>query len=470
MSNQKNLEEQMEEYYPDLSDENEIIKNIINNSLLDKIEDLEEEEEEYENDKDKIFDEISENKIPFIINNEKQNSIQISNDIIENLLIELFDYHYSEISKEKKLNLTNKILELKYNIEYFCVDSLNLSKNVLYFLEVKIYELIEYVIKKMEEIKIVSFEDILKIKNCLKSTGEDISKIFEKTFQKTKNFDISSILIILFISNIIKYYSDKITEEEYDQIMDISIDEKDRFENYIKECKSSLDEEIDEMEEIEIENIKDEEEEKKEKEDKEEKKDIKDVKKKEGEKEIKEVKEEEEEKLKEEVKEEKEEKKEKKEKKEKEIKEEEKQNENNKYIIDKFETNIINNNIKEEKLDDDNYIDSSVNKNEINISKKDSNYVNEKNEDNNNTQNFVNLEDLIKYINGNNNKKKKKKKRKKKKKIKVEEEKDNKIIEKDIVFENFKLNLINYTNNLRKVKKVKPKISNDFLEKLKNMI
>ena len=80
------------------------------------------------------------------------------------------------------------------------------------------------------------------------------------------------------------------------------------------------------------------------------------------------------------------------------------------------------------------------------------------------------MEDLIKYINGNNNKKKKKKKRKKKKKIKVEEEKDNKIIEKDIVFENFKLNLINYTNNLRKVKKVKPKISNDFLEKLKNMI
>ena len=323
MSNQKNLEEQMEEYYPDLSDENEIIKNIINNSLLDKIEDLEEEKEEYENDKDKIFDEISENKIPFIINNEKQNSIQISNDIIENLLIELFDYHYSEISKEKKLNLTNKILELKYNIEYFCVDSLNLSKNVLYFLEVKIYELIEYIIKKMEEIKIVSFEDILKIKNCLKSTGEDISKIFEKTFQKTKNFDISSILIILFISNIIKYYSDKITEEEYDQIMDISIDEKDRFENYIKECKSSLDEEIDEIEEIEIENIKDEEEEKKEKEEKEEKKDVKNVKEKEKEKEIKEVKEEEEKKVKEEeIKEE--------EEKEKEKKEEEKQNEKQK--------------------------------------------------------------------------------------------------------------------------------------------
>jgi hypothetical protein len=428
MSNQKNLEDQMEEYYPDLSDENEIIKNIINNSLLDKIEDLEEEEEEYENDK--AIEEISENKIPFIINNEKQKTIQIYNDIIENLLIELFDYHYSEISKEQKLNLTNKILELKYNIEYFCVDSLNLSKNVLYFLEVKIYELIEYVIKKMEEIKIVSFEDILKIKNCLKSTGEDISKIFEKTFQKTKNFDISSILIILFISNIIKYYSDKITEEEYDQIMDISIDEKDRFENYIKECKSSLDEE---MEEIEIENIKEDE--------KEEGKEIKEEK-----EEIKEIKE--------------------KEEKDAKIKEEKKQND----IINDFDSHIITNNLKEEKLDNDNCVDDNTNKNEITISKKDSNYINEKNEDNNNTVNFLNLEDLIKYINGNNNKKKKKRKRKKKKKIKVEEEMDNKIIEKDIVFENFKSNLINYTNNLRKVKKVKPKISKDFLEKLKNMI
>ena len=424
MSNQKNLEEEIEEYYPDLSDENEIIKNIINNSLLDKIEDLEEEEEEYENDK--AIDEASENKIPFIINNENKKTIQIYNDIIENLLIELFDYHYSEISKEKKLNLTNKILELKYNIEYFCVDSLNLSKNVLYFLEVKIYELIEYVVKKMEEIKIISFEEILKIKNCLKSTGQDISKIFEKTFQKTKNFDISSILIILFISNIIKYYSDKITEEEYDLIMDISIDEKDRFENYIKECKSSLDEE---MEEIENENIKEEEEkeEKKEKEEKEEK-----------EKEINDIK----------------------------IKVKEKQNEDNKYII---ESNIISNNIKEEKYNNDNSIDCNVNKSEIKISKIDSNYINEKKEENNDTQNYLNLEDLIKYINGNNNKKKRRKKRRKKKKIKVEEEKDNKIIEKDIVFENFKSNLINYTNNLQKVKKVKPKISKDFLEKLKNM-
>ena len=459
MSNQKNLEEQIEEYYPDLCDENEIIKNIINNSLLDKIEDLVEEEEEYENDK--IIEEIAENKMPFIINNEKQKTVQIYNDIIENLLIELFDYHYTEISKEKKLNLTNKILELKYNIEYFCVDSLNLSKNVLYFLEVKIYELIEYVIKKMEEIKIVSFEDILKIKNCLKSTGEDISKIFEKTFEKTKNFDISSILIILFISNIIKYYSDKITEEEYDQIMDISIDEKDRFENYIKECKSSLDEE---MEEIEIDNINEEE-----KEEKDKKEEIEEVK--EEEKEIKEeVKEKKEERIKEEKKVVKDVKEEKEEEKDVKIKEEEKQNDNNKYIIDNVESDIICNKIKEEKGDDDSCIDDNGNKNEINISKKESNYVNEKNEENTNTQNFLNLEDLIKYINGNNNKKKKKKKRKKKKKkIKEEEEKDNKVIEKDIIFENFKLNLINYTNNLQKVKKVKPKISKDFLEKLKNM-
>ena len=78
---------------------------------------------------------------------------------------------------------------------------------------------------------------------------------------------------------------------------------------------------------------------------------------------------------------------------------------------------------------------------------------------------------MVNYINGNDNKKKRKKKRKKKTKVsqkKVdEEEKEDNIIEKDEIFENFKLSLINFTANLEKVKKIKPKISEAFLEKLK---
>ena len=67
------------------------------------------------------------------------------------------------------------------------------------------------------------------------------------------------------------------------------------------------------------------------------------------------------------------------------------------------------------------------------------------------------------YINGSDKKKKKKKKRKKKTKV---AKKENNIIVDD-VFENFKANLINFSNNLEKVKKIKPKISEEFLEKLK---
>ena len=63
----------------------------------------------------------------------------------------------------------------------------------------------------------------------------------------------------------------------------------------------------------------------------------------------------------------------------------------------------------------------------------------------------------------------KKKKKKRKKKAKVEqinkEDKDNNII--DDVFENFKSNLIHFSDNLEKVKKIKPKISEAFIEKLK---
>ena len=77
---------------------------------------------------------------------------------------------------------------------------------------------------------------------------------------------------------------------------------------------------------------------------------------------------------------------------------------------------------------------------------------------------------MVNYINGSDKKKKKKKKRKKKAKAPVvniiEEEKEN-IYVKDDVFENFKSNLIHFSDNLEKVKKIKPKISEAFLEKLK---
>ena len=145
-----------------LAKENEIIEEIINNPLLLKnIEELEEEEDEDSySEKDKITEEILDNKLSFIIPEEneskekenknyiKKNSQKIHKDIIDNLLIELFEYHYNEISTEKKRNLGTKILESKYHIEFFCTKlNKNFSKYILLILEQKIYDLIEHVEK-----------------------------------------------------------------------------------------------------------------------------------------------------------------------------------------------------------------------------------------------------------------------------------------------------------------------------------
>ena len=119
MSKEKNNKEldSQDNKYTQLAKENEIIEEIINTPLLLKdIEYLEEEEEEEDCDpeKDKITKEIVDNKLSIIIpeeNESKQNenknikkdSQKIHKDIIDNLLIELFEYHYNDdIYPQKK--------------------------------------------------------------------------------------------------------------------------------------------------------------------------------------------------------------------------------------------------------------------------------------------------------------------------------------------------------------------------------
>ena len=52
-------------------------------------------------------------------------------------------------------------------------------------------------------------------------------------------FDISNVLIILFICDILTESKINISDEEFEQLMyDLSFDEKDRFNKYIEECKS----------------------------------------------------------------------------------------------------------------------------------------------------------------------------------------------------------------------------------------
>ena len=236
--------------YSKLSKEKEIIKEIIKEPSSPKdIKDLEEEKDKDSYSKrDKITEKILDNKLSFITSEENDQkegesnctnkNSKIKKDIIDNLLIDIFEYHYNDISTEKKINLDNKICELKYYIEYFSKNlNQNFSKYILLILDQKIYELIEYV-EKLVDTKVKTVKDILVIKNSLKLVGNDINKIFEKSFEKTMSFDISSILIVLFISDILSDTKINLTDQEYEQIIqNESIDEKEKFEKYIEECK-----------------------------------------------------------------------------------------------------------------------------------------------------------------------------------------------------------------------------------------
>ena len=461
MSKKNNNKDSPKSDSSEIAKENEKIEEIINNPLiLKEYDDLEEEE-----DLESIYTEKEqnpeENQQYNLIKNKKLPKIH--KDIIGNLLIELFDYHYYDISREKQLNLTNKILESKCTIEFFCTKlNENFSKYILVILEQKIEELIKYTIKivisKMESIK-----NILEVKNSLQLTGRDIIKIFEKPFQKTKNFDISSVLIIQFISNLLSDEKTNINDEEFGQITEMErYEEKDRFEKYIEECKSYFEKiqnkELEEDSDVEVyyeEETKIQNEES-------------DILTKETSDSFNNITEHEENEISNIIK--------------KDSINIDKEGYNDENEDEKNEKNI------EEKKDifiigdiinKNNYPKKSSNNQDHkeNKNKKVNNNSNKNKKNGNNIENKVehysNIEDLVNYINGSDNKKKRKKKRKKKAKVSkaaiVEEDKDIINNERDEVYESFKVDLTNYTNNLKKVKKIIPKITDAFIEKLKSI-
>ena len=379
MSKKKDIKEIKNNNFLSISRENKIIEEIMKNPiLLNEIEEMDDYEEETDNysETDNITQEILGNKLSFILLDEKisqTNLITLNNvfkkiykDIIDNLFIELYTYHYDSKTLEKKNYLTSKIIEANYQIENICT-KLNdkFSKYILLIIDQKICELIEFINEGIKN-KQISFREVIKIKKCLGLTGQDIMKIFEIPFKKTKNFDISSVLIIMFIHNILD--DDEITnftDLEYEEIANIpSIEEKDFFDKYIEDCKKNLIRKYDHKEE---------------------------------------------------------------QKKEK---------------VNIREENKIVNKCNEEK---------------------------NKEEEIKNIENYDN-DELINYINENSDtKKRKKKKRKKKTKDKLEE-KEIKIIEDDdVIISNFKQNLIKSSDEFINMQKIKPNISDAFIERLKLM-
>ena len=400
----KLIQKEIENDFPS-SKEVEGNKKIIDSYLKEECEEDENEDDILE--RDKITEEILNNNLSINIpENQTQEEVnknerKINKDIIEDLFIDLFEYHYKGILGQKRRSPQAKIFSTKYQIEFFYtklnINFVNFSKYILLILEQKIDDLIEYIKKNFY--KNLNIKVILDIKKGLHLVGIDIGKIFEHPFEETRNFDISSILEVLFIYDVLNDNEIDINDEEYEQIIDISkLDEKDNFEKYIEECKIFF-EKIEngerEEDDIEVE---------------EEKQDI---------------------------------------------------------------------NFQNEDEDKDKEINKNKNMKE-NIEFK-SNSSDEKKEGKNNKEdkeeNIINnenitVEELIKYINGSENKKKKKKKRKKKKKTSINNINNINNIdnseyeEKDEVIKSFKLYITNFSENLEKTQKIKPIISQEFLDKL----
>ena len=118
MSKKNNNKDSPKSDSSEIAKENEKIEEIINNPLLLKEYDDLEEEEDLESIYTEKEQNPEENQQYNLIKNKKLPKIH--KDIIGNLLIELFEYHYYEMSREKQLNLRNKKLEAKCNIEFFC--------------------------------------------------------------------------------------------------------------------------------------------------------------------------------------------------------------------------------------------------------------------------------------------------------------------------------------------------------------
>ena len=245
------IKKESENEFTSIEEENKIIEEIIKNRLLinetyfDKdYSDIEEDENEDDiSEKDKITEEILDNKLSFIVPEENEKSQRkIHKDIIEDLLIVLFNYHYDVITGKKRKSPQARMFATKYHIEFFYtklnINFINFSKYILLILEQKIKELIEYMKNNIYKKK-MSVQDVLDIKKSLYLVGINITKIFERPFEKTRNFDISSILEVLFISDILNNNDIDINDQEYEEIVNISkLDEKDNFEKYIEECKT----------------------------------------------------------------------------------------------------------------------------------------------------------------------------------------------------------------------------------------
>ena len=350
-----------------------------------------------------------------------ENSKKIEEDI-EELIIEIFVNRYNSYP-EKDCPLSENALESKKQIEQFCPKFYEFSIYLLYVIYQKFNTFFEYLEKEIN-FKSRSINELNKIKEILFLTGIDIKKVFEKAFEKTNDFNLSNILIIMFDEYLEKENKIKICKEIKNSPF---YKEKEKFSKYLKIVSKNI-----YFFDIESEIDKD------------------------------------------------------KDKEEDNHKKNNLLNENKYIVSDKEDNNDNSNNNEEEKSETIIKIkeDNDINNQSDKENKQKNNDNNKKNQkikslENNNEKNILvqdlNIDDLLNYINDSDNKDNQKKRKKKKKgkkneknKIKEEEKEkeENEYIEKDLVFLNYKKALEEYTKKVAKTKKVKPIYSEEFLKKI----
>ena len=157
-----------------------------------------------------------------------ENSKKIEEDI-EDLIIEIFVNRYNSYP-EKDCPLSENALESKKQIEQFCPKFYEFSIYLLYVIYQKFNTFFEYLEKEIN-FKSRSINELNKIKEILFLTGIDIKKVFEKAFEKTNDFNLSNILIIMFDEYLEKENKIKICKEIKNSPF---YKEKEKFSKYLK--------------------------------------------------------------------------------------------------------------------------------------------------------------------------------------------------------------------------------------------
>ena len=383
-----------------------------------------------------------------------ENNKKIEEDI-EDLIIEIFVNRYNSYPNST-CELSPNALQSKKQSDLFCPKLIEFSIYILSILQQKFYSFFEFLAKKIN-FRSLDLNDVKKIKENLYYTGIDLKKIFKKAFEKTSDFNISSILIIIFDEFLVK--EKRIKEEIIKELRNSPhYKEKEKFEKYLERAKKHYfgnddegDDEVDEENNINNNELLsnyfstdyDENAEYNNDNDNDNINETNDI------NVFNEI--------------------------DNDEIDDNYDNENDEIVNKEEEDkNIINQkidegnkNINEENKENININDNHKDNNKSKNKGKNNSKKNENNLENNNLIQNLNLDDLVNYINESDNKEKKKKKKKKKGKKKQNLEKEeSKYVEEDLVILDYKKSLEEYSNNIIQTKKIKPNYSKEFLKKL----